>query len=92
MLSVLFYSEHLVAIVHDRWTMCNENDRLLVVCENIFQKLALRVWIKSRGGLVEKHDVAVAQQGTGNRYALGLPLLALLPRLGLSQSERVQNR
>ena len=40
--------------------------------EDILQQLSLRLRVEGAGGLVEEHDLFIAQQGTGDGDALCL--------------------
>ena len=64
-----------------------EDHGLAVVRQDVLEELALGVGIKGRGGLIEEHDLTVAQERTGNGYALRL---TLTQSAALLAAQRVQ--
>ena len=64
-----------------------EDHGLAVVRQDVLKELALGVGIKGRGGLIEEHDLTVAQERTGNGYALRL---TLTQSAALLAAQRVQ--
>ena len=75
-MTILSSSEinHLITIADDSLAVGDEDDRALLVAEQVVEQRALRVCIQRRGRLVEEHDTARAEQGTGDGDALRLTL------------------
>ena len=71
---MLTNGNNLVAIIYNGCTMCDKNDRTMVVAKYILQHLTLRIGIKGTGSLIQKHDTSWAKQGTSNSDALSLSL------------------
>lgn len=67
-------AKHFLTIVDHSFAVGYEDHGLAVSTENILKQPPFRIGIESARSLIEQHYAAVAQQGTGYGYALGLSL------------------
>ena len=72
--SISFYPQYLVTILYYRRSVGDEDNRLVVRCQNIMKKLSLGIRVERTGSLVKKHNAAIAKKTPGNSDALRLPL------------------
>ena len=66
--------ENLIAVGHNSGTVGDEDDRALLVLQEVREQLALGIGIEGTGSFVEQKNAAGTKQGTGNGNALGLSL------------------